>query len=103
VKLLTGILEAAFMILGILIFGNLVMRTRLPTRKRGTATMHAAVREDQITKLQPNDIPKVNHYTFFNPAYCFTTAGAAMVMMGITLPVWATCVEELLIIMAIMR
>lgn len=98
-----GLLEAAFMILGILIFGNLVMRTRLPTRKRGAATMHAAVREDQITKLQPNDIPKVNYSTFFNPAYCFTTVGAAMVMMGITLPVWAACIEQLLIIMAIMR
>lgn len=74
------------MILVMLIFGNLAMTTRLPTRKRGRATVHASA-GDEVMHLNPESIPKVNYKTFLNPAYCVTTVGAACVMMGIGLPV----------------
>ena len=77
---------AAFMILVMLIFGNLAMTTRLPKRQRGRATVHASA-EDAIVHLNPESIPKVNYRTFLSPAYCVTTVGAACIMMGISLPV----------------
>lgn len=74
------------MILGILIFANFAMTTRLPTRHRGNATLHASD-SDPVSALHPEDIPKVNYRKFFNPAYITTVIGASLIMTGITFPV----------------
>ena len=78
--------KVAFMILGILILANLAMTTRLPTRHRGTATVHAD-QTDVVTTVRPDDIPKINYRTFFDPPYIVTVVGAALCMMGVSLPV----------------
>lgn len=74
------------MILGMLIFANLAMRTRLPTRHRGVATLHAPS-SDPVSGLLPEDIPKINYRKFFHPAYVVTVIGSGLIMTGITFPV----------------
>ncbi|CZR54840.1 uncharacterized protein PAC_04724 [Phialocephala subalpina] len=80
-----GVRAAAFMILGMLVFANLVMTTRLPTRHRGSATLHASS-SDPVSGLLPEDIPKINYKKFFNPAYVITVIGAGLIMTGISFP-----------------
>jgi hypothetical protein len=74
------------MILGMLIFANLAMTTRLPTRHRGVATVHAPS-SDPVSSLLPEDIPKINYKKFFHPAYIVTVIGSGLIMAGITFPV----------------
>jgi hypothetical protein len=74
------------MIFGMLVFANLVMITRLPTRHRGKATLHASS-SDPVSVLLPEDIPIINYRKFFNLAYIIAIVGAGLIMAGITFPV----------------
>ena len=74
------------MILGILLLANLAMTTRLPTRHRGTATVHADSYDPTVLVL-PEDIPKINWKTFFDSAYIIAIVGSGLCMMGISFPV----------------
>ncbi|KAI1609999.1 MFS general substrate transporter [Exophiala viscosa] len=80
-----GVRTAGFMIAGILVLGNLAMTTRLPTRHRGTATVHAAS-DDVVNSVVPESIPSFNYRSLGEPTYLFTIVGCAMIMMGISLP-----------------
>ncbi|TVY13542.1 Aspyridones efflux protein apdF [Lachnellula arida] len=81
-----GVRIAGFMIFALLIFANFAMTTRLPTRHRGRATVHAASSGDLINAVAPENIPKINWKTFLNPAYVISIIGMAFIMVGATFP-----------------
>ncbi|TVY88156.1 Aspyridones efflux protein [Lachnellula willkommii] len=81
---IANVSKAGFMIFALLIFSNFAMTTRLPTRHRGRATVHAASSGDLINA--PENIPKINWKTFLNPAYVISIIGMAFIMVGATFP-----------------
>jgi MFS transporter, MCT family, solute carrier family 16 (monocarboxylic acid transporters), member 10 len=85
-----GVRSVGFLVLGLLIIANCIMTTRLPTRHRGTTTVHHVPGDTTTNVLVPtvsiSNIPKFNYKTFFDAAYVTTVLGCFLMQMGTSLP-----------------
>ncbi|KAI1609995.1 major facilitator superfamily domain-containing protein [Exophiala viscosa] len=85
-----GVRSVGFLVFGLLVIANLSVSTRLPSRRRGAATLHHVQGDttdnDLVPSVSISNFPTIDWKTFFDGAFVATVLGCFFMQMGTSLP-----------------